>query len=140
MKSGILLITTAIVLMSVSAPSLAEAPPRKSADYKGSYRTLVKDQHAPPQVANCIATGYDLVKKSRAFDRLGFTDEDIRRTEVARQSGRFSPADISTVSVVISVGGQARARSESAGWIDVTLRCGFDKDGLRAIEIKPKAH
>lgn len=138
MKSSRLLMIASIVLVSVSGPSRAEAPPRKSADYKGNYRTLVKDQHAAPQIADCIATGYDLVRKSRAFDRLGFTDDDIRKTKVVRQTGTFSPADTSAVSTVISIPGQARARSGSADWTDVTLRCGFNKDSLRAIEIKPK--
>lgn len=139
MKSSKLLMIAAIALVSLSGPSLAEAPTRKSADYKGNYRTLVKDQHASPQIADCIASGYDLVKKNRTFDRLGFTDGDIKKTKVARQTGTFSSTDSSAVSTVISVPGQARARSESADWTDVTLRCGFNKDSLRAIEIKLKA-
>ncbi|MCO6181061.1 BspC domain-containing protein [Ciceribacter sp. RN22] len=139
MKSMRLLMITAIALASVSGPSRAEAPPRKSADYKGNYRTLVKDQHASPQIADCIATGHDLVKKSRAFDRLGFTDSDVKGTKVKRQTGTFSPADRSVVSTIVSVPGQARMRSGSVDWTDITLRCGFRKDSLRAIEIKPKA-
>ncbi|PRD41108.1 hypothetical protein C5748_23660 [Phyllobacterium phragmitis] len=133
-------LTTAVFASLITAISVqAETPPKKSRDFRGNYETLVKDQHASPQTADCIATGYDLVKKSRKYDRLGFTENDIRKVKVNQKSGKFSARNPSKVSAVIAVQGQARPRSDSTNWVDITLRCGITGGKLQAIEIKSAA-
>ncbi|RCS24421.1 hypothetical protein DUT91_09110 [Phyllobacterium salinisoli] len=133
------LMATIFVSLIAAGVAHAETPPKKTRDFRGNYQTLVKDQHASPQTADCIATGYDLVKKSKKFDRLGFTEEDIGKVKVNQKSGKFSDKDPRKVSAVISVQGQARPRNDSTNWADVTLRCGITKGKLQAIEIRTTA-
>ncbi|KXF77487.1 hypothetical protein ATN84_08935 [Paramesorhizobium deserti] len=136
-KSFMMIMFTSLI---ATGAAHAETPPKKSRDFRGNYETLVKDQHASPEMAECIATGYDLVKKSKKFDRLGFTQEDIGKAKVDRKPGKFSARDHTKVSTVIAVSGEARPRTDSTNWADITLRCGISKKGkVKAIEIKTSA-
>jgi len=122
----------------VPAAAHADAPPPRSGDYAGNHRTLVEDQKASPQAADCIASGYDYVKGSRAYDRLGFTRGDIAAAAVTDNGGKaFGTADTRPVSTVLTVSGEARGRSVDARWAAVTLRCGFADGTLHAIELVP---
>ncbi|PYE89754.1 type IV secretion system effector BspC [Phyllobacterium leguminum] len=138
MKVAELLLNTVFASL-IAGAAYADTPPKRSRDFQGSYQTLVKDQHASPRIADCIATGYDLVKMSRIFDRLGFTEEDIGKARTVRKMGPFSDRDATKISSVISVAGQARPRANSTNWADITLRCGIVRGRIKAIEIKPAA-
>jgi len=140
MKFDKLLALALFASVIVAGAAHAEKPPKKTQDFKGNYETLVKDRHASPEMAECIATGHDLVKKSKKFDRLGFTQEDIGNARVDRKPGRFSHKDHTKVSTVIAISGEARPRTDSTNWADITLRCGISKKGkVKAIEIDTKA-
>ncbi|MCK1975332.1 hypothetical protein LNK20_21855, partial [Bacillus safensis] len=71
------LVVSAIFTLGFCAAAHADAVPKRSKDFTGNYQTLVKDQRVAPQIADCIASGYDYVKKSKKYDRLGFTKDDI---------------------------------------------------------------
>ncbi|GGA84399.1 hypothetical protein GCM10011491_09880 [Brucella endophytica] len=135
MKCNKMLLLAAATLIAVACTAYAEAPPKRSRDFQGNYQTLVKDQHASPQVASCIATGHDLVKKNKRFDRLGFTEEDIAKARTNRKAGKFSGDDPTKVSAVISITGEARPRIGGINWAPITLRCGIVRGKIKAIEI-----
>lgn len=139
MKAAKQFLMTVFASLIVASAAYAETPPKRSRDFQGNYQTLVKDQHASPRIADCIATGRDLVKTSKTFDRLGFTEEDIGKATTVRKMGRFSDKDQTKVASVISINGQARPRANSTNWADITLRCGIVKGRIKAIEIKPTA-
>lgn len=122
------------VVLALAMPAHADPVPKQSADYAANYKTLTADQGATPDVAACIAAGYDLVQTNHEFDRLGFTRNDIAGIDVDREPGPFSPSDRHAVSWVIAVSGEARQRS-GGSWLGVTLRCGFAGKRLTAIEI-----
>ena len=113
---------------------LANPVPKHSTDHATNQKTLTEDQGATPQVADCIATGYDLVHAHQEFDRLGFTRNDIAGADMAREKGPFSSTDPRPVSEVVVVSGEARQRGYGS-WLGVTLRCGYAGHGLTAIEI-----
>ncbi|WP_420961895.1 type IV secretion system effector BspC [Brucella sp. IR073] len=136
MKCDKLLVMAAATLIAVVGTAYAETPPKRSSDFQRNYQTLVKDQHASPQVASCIATGYDLVERNKRFDRLGFTAEDIAKAKTNRKAGKFSAGDPTKVSAVISIPGEARPRADTTNWATITLRCGVVKGQIKAIEIK----
>ncbi|MFD1197447.1 type IV secretion system effector BspC [Brucella gallinifaecis] len=129
------LIFSAIVTLGIAGTAYADAIPKRSKDFTGNYQTLVKDQKASPQVANCIASAYDYVKKSKKYDRLGFTREDIAAAKTNKKSSKFSSKDASKVSAVISVSGEARSKNSGTQWDAVTLRCGITDGKLKAIEL-----
>lgn len=91
--------------LGIAGTAHADAVPKRSKDFTGNYQTLVKDQQASPQVADCIASAYDYVKKSKKYDRLGFTKDDIAAATTNDKSSKFSAKDTSKVSAVISVPG-----------------------------------
>ncbi|GAB1581839.1 type IV secretion system effector BspC [Phyllobacterium phragmitis] len=140
MKFDKLLAMSVFASIIAAGAAHAETPPKKSKDFKGNYETLVKDQHASPEMAECIATGYDLVKKSKKFDRLGFTQEDIGKAKVDKKASKFSDKDHTEVSTVIAVPGEARPRTDSTNWADITLRCGMAKGKIKAVEIRSAAN
>ncbi|CUW44282.1 hypothetical protein B3286c1_1609 [Brucella vulpis] len=112
--------------------------PKRTKDFTANYQTLVKDQQASPQVADCIASGYDYVKKSRKYDRLGFTKADIAAATTSGKSAKFSAKDAKKVSAIISVPGETRIKSVGYKWDSITLRCGITRGKLQAIEIVRK--
>ncbi|MBB4092721.1 hypothetical protein HGG72_09780 [Ochrobactrum pecoris] len=128
-------IISAIFALGFSAAAHADAVPKRSKDFTGNYQTLVKDQQAAPQVADCIASAYDYVKKSKKYDRLGFTKDDISSAETNDKSSKFSTSDPRKVSAVISVPGEARNKNASTKWDGITLRCGITGGKLKAIEL-----
>ena len=130
-------IVSAIFALGFSAAAHADAVPKRTKDFTGNYQTLAKDQQAAPQVADCIASAYEYVKKSKKYDRLGFTKDDISSAETNDKSSKFSTNDPRKVSAVISVPGEARAKGASAKWDSITLRCGITSGKLKAIELKP---
>ena len=133
MKTSPLL--AALILLGASATlASATSVPKHSDDYPANHKTLTDDQGAPGPVADCIATGYDLVHAHQEFDRLGFTRNDIASADMAREKGRFSPSDPHVVNEVVIVTGEARQRGYSS-WLGVTLRCGFSGPHMTAIEI-----
>src|SRR5690606_35451080 len=130
-------IISAIFALSFSTVAQADAVPKRTKDFNGNYQTLVKDQQANPQVADCIASAYDYVKKSKKYDRLGFTKDDISSAETIDKSSKFSVSDPRKVSAVISVPGEARNKGVSAKWDSIMLRCGITHGKLKAIELAP---
>lgn len=117
----------------VSYASAAPAP-KHSMDYPANVKTLVDDQGASPDIAACVATGYDYVQAAPDYDRLGFTRNDFASAERDRDAAPFSPQDPRRVTGVLSVSGEARQRSDGT-WLGVTLRCGYAGKGLTAVEI-----
>ncbi len=59
------IILSAIFAFGFTAAAQADAVPKRTKDFTANYQTLVKDQQASPQVADCIASGYDYVKRAR---------------------------------------------------------------------------
>lgn len=123
------------ILFAFVGAAEADTVPKRSRDFTGNYQNLVKEQHASPQVADCIASGYDFVKKHKKYDRLGFTADDISDVEINEKSGKFSTKDPRTVSAVIAVPGEARIKSVGYKWDGVVLRCGITNGKLKAIEL-----
>ncbi|EXL05834.1 type IV secretion system effector BspC [Brucella anthropi] len=130
-------IISAILALGFTTAANADSVPKRSKDFTGNYQTLVKDQQAAPQVADCVASAYDYVKKSKKYDRLGFTKDDISSAETNDKSAKFSTSDPRKVSAVISVPGEARTKGASTKWDSVTLRCGITDGKLKAIELAP---
>jgi hypothetical protein len=135
MKAKQILLMTLFASL-ITGAAYAETPPKRSGNFLGNYQTLVKNQHASPRIASCIATGYDLVRKNKTFDRLGFTEEDIGKARTNRKASKFSADDPTQVSSVIEIQGQARPRANTTKWRDITLRCGIVRGKIRAIEIR----
>ncbi len=133
------LILSVIFALGFSAAAHADAVPKRTKDFTANYQTLVKDQQAAPQIADCIASAYDYVKKSKKYDRLGFTKDDISNAKTNDKSSKFSSSDPRKVSAVISVPGGARNKGVSAKWDSITLRCGITDGKLKAIELAPSA-
>ncbi|MBA8819111.1 type IV secretion system effector BspC [Brucella haematophila] len=129
------IILSTICAIGFASAAHADAVPKRSKDFTGNYQTLVKDQHASPQVADCVASGYDLVKKDKKYDRLGFTKDDISSATTNDTSSKFSTKDPRKVSAVISVPGEARIKSTGYKWDGVNLRCGITNGKLTAIEL-----
>lgn len=132
------IILSAVFAFGFTAAAQADAVPKRTKDFTANYQTLVKDQQASPQVADCIASGYDYVKKSRKYDRLGFTKADIAAAATSDKSAKFSAKDAKKVSAIISVPGEARIKSVGYKWDSITLRCGITRGKLQAIEIVRK--
>lgn len=122
-KAKIILVLSLSVFASHAA--IAATTPKKSADFNGNYTTLTKDQKASPQVATCIATGYDLVKKDKKFDRLGFTQDDINKAR--NKKAKSSKQEL-------TINGQARDR-KSSQWQNVALHCTMEKGKVKNIAI-----
>ncbi|KAB2680686.1 MULTISPECIES: type IV secretion system effector BspC [Brucella/Ochrobactrum group] len=131
------LILSVIFALGFSAAAHADAVPKRSKDFTANYQTLVKDQQVAPQIADCIASSYDYVKKSKKYDRLGFTKDDMSNAKTDDKSSKFSSRDPRDVSAVISVPGEARNKGVSATWDSITLRCGISGGKLNAIELAP---
>ncbi|MBB5701557.1 hypothetical protein FHS76_001408 [Ochrobactrum daejeonense] len=131
------IILTSIFALGFSAVAHADAVPTHSKDFAGNYQTLVKDQQAAPRIADCIASAYDYVKKSKKYDRLGFTKDDISGAKTNDKPSKFSTGDARKMSAVISVAGEARNRNASAKWDSIVLRCGIAHGKLKAIELVP---
>lgn len=108
-----------------SSAALAAEPPKKSANFSGNYKTLTQDQKATPQTATCIATGYDLVKLSKKFDRLGFTQNDIAKVKIKKAKSSASQ---------LTVHGQARNRTSSQ-WQDIALHCTLKNGAVTNIKL-----
>ncbi|MCX2696291.1 MULTISPECIES: type IV secretion system effector BspC [Ochrobactrum] len=131
------IILSAIFAFGVAGAAHADSVPKRSKDFTGNYQTLVKDQQASPQVADCVASAYDYVKKSKKYDRLGFTKDDISAATTNDKSAKFSTKDARKVSAVISVPGEARRKTGGTQWDTITLRCGISGGKLKAIEFVP---
>ncbi|MGH6861231.1 MAG: BspC domain-containing protein [Phyllobacterium sp.] len=113
------LVATGITL----ATSVCADPVSKRSDaFAANYKTLTEDQLAPPQIAECIATGYDDVESSKAYDRLGFTRMDISK---AQGEGEAS----------ISVPGEARLR-KNGSWVGIVLKCGIEQGSFTTIDVQ----
>lgn len=134
MKSTHILLSTIFTLGLIGAAN-ADVVPKHSKDFTANYQTLVKDQQASPQVADCIASAYDYVKKSKKYDRLGFTKNDIAAVSISSKPAKFSSTDRRRISTVISVPGEARTKA--GGWDSISLRCGISNGKLKAIELAP---
>ncbi len=132
------IILSAIFAFGFTAAAQADAVPKRTKDFTANYQTLVKDQQASPQVADCIASGYDYVKKNKKYDRLGFTKDDIAAAAINDKSAKFHAKDTKKVSAIISVPGEARIKSVGYKWDSITLRCGITGGKLQAIEIVRK--
>lgn len=120
----------AIALTCATYANADKLPPRSS-NYQGNYETLTKDQKADDQLAQCIATGHDLIAKDKYFDRLGFTAENMAQT--TRLKSKEKKAE------KLDVRGEARSR-KSGGWSPVQLTCNFSKgkiSGIKLSELKP---
>ncbi|PQA75373.1 type IV secretion system effector BspC [Brucella oryzae] len=128
------IILSTIFTFGFIAAAHADAIPKRSKDFTTNYQMLVKDRKASPQVADCIATAYDFVKKSKKYDRLGFTQDDISSAKTDDKSSEFSTRDPRKVSAVISVPGEARIKRIGYKWDDVAVRCGITNGKLQAIE------
>lgn len=120
MKKAAILVSSILALGFVSAAQ-ANPVPKPSRDYAGNYKTLVEDQKATPQVARCVASGYDLASGGHDYDRLGFTEQDIAAAKVSGTN--------------VSVSGQGRKKSDGITWVDITIQCTENADKLTAIEI-----
>lgn len=131
-------ILSAICATGLATLAHADPAPKHSTDFKANYETLTKDQKAPPAVAECIASAYDFVKKSKEFDRLGFTALDISAAKTINKTASFSKSDPRKISKVIEVSGEARPKIDSSNWKPIKLRCGLNKGKLKAIELKLK--
>jgi len=131
------IILSAIFAFGLAGTAHADSVPKRSKDFTANYQTLVKDQQASPQVADCVASAYDYVKKSKKYDRLGFTKDDISAATTDDKSAKFSTKDARKVSAVISVPGEARPKNGDTKWDTITLRCGITGGKLKAIELAP---
>ena len=129
------IILSAIFALGFTVAAHADAVPKRSKDFKGNYQTLTQDQKAAPQIAECIASAYDYVKKSRKYDRLGFTQSNISAATTSSKTIKFSSRDPRKVTSVIAISGEARPKSNSTHWDGITLRCGIAGGKLRAIEL-----
>lgn len=123
-------------VFSIGTLAHADPTPQHSGDFKANYEILTKDQKASPALAECIASGYDFVKGSKEFDRLGFTASDISAAKTINKAASFSKSDPRKVSQVIEVSGEARPKKASTKWKPVKLRCGLKSGKLKAIELK----
>lgn len=133
MKSFPLL--AALVLAGASAlVALADPAPKHTANYPARHKALVDEEGASPEIADCIATGDDLVLHHPEYDELTVTRTDIAQAEEIRGTASFSATDHRAVSSVLVLTGAARQRGYGS-WMGVTLRCGFTPRGLTAIEI-----
>lgn len=139
-------ITTIILSTFVASgyiiPSNADVVPKRSHNYNGNYQTLLKDQKVSPLIADCIATGYDLVKTAKNYDRLGFTKADIAAAKTNNNPSGFSmknsaQSSKAKVSKVISIPGEARLHKVGYKWDNIILRCGINKGKITAIELAP---
>ncbi|WP_051469832.1 hypothetical protein [Chelativorans sp. J32] len=109
-----------ILLVCASASAaFAEVPPKHSANFKGNYAEMMK-RTTSPQLAECVATGHDLVARSKLFDRLGMTDVEIGEATI-------SPTRIDVPASV--------RRQKSGDWRDIVLSCNFRGGKLVNIDI-----
>lgn len=129
------IILSVIFTLGLAGAANADTVPKRSKNFTGNYQTLVKDQQASPQIADCIASAYDYVKNGKKYDRLGFTKDDIADATTNDTSSKFSAKDARKVSAVISVPGEARPQAGGAQWDTITVRCGITGGKLKAIEI-----
>jgi len=128
-------ILSAIFTLGLAGAAHADTVPKRSKNFTANYQTLVKDQQASPQVADCIASARDYVAIGKKYDRLGFTKNDIAAATTNDKSSKFSAKDGRKVSAVISVPGEARPKDGGTKWDTITLRCGITSGKLKAIEI-----
>ncbi|MFC0283979.1 BspC domain-containing protein [Camelimonas abortus] len=105
--------------LAAAAPAVAMQPPPPSKNRARNYMTLVRDSHAAPDVAACIATGHDLTLHGD-YDRLGFTASEI--VAAKRAPAPQSEAGATGPLTGVSVAGAARRRKDGA-WENITLRC-----------------
>ncbi|MGU3398458.1 type IV secretion system effector BspC [Brucellaceae bacterium D45D] len=139
MKS-IKFILAAAVAFGFTATAHADRVPTRSKDFTGNYQTLIKDQQASPQVADCVAAAYDFVKKDKKYDQLGFTKDDLASANISQKATKFSAKDPRKVSSVLTVPGEARIKATGYQWDGINLRCGISNGKLTAIEfVKTKA-
>ncbi|PWL18051.1 hypothetical protein DKP76_09990 [Falsochrobactrum shanghaiense] len=129
------IILSAIFALGFTVAAHADAIPKRSKDFKANYQTLTQDQKAAPQIAECVASAYDYVKKSKKYDRLGFTQNDIAAAATSNKTIKFSTHDPRKVTSVIAVSGEARPKTNSTHWDSITLRCGIAGGKLKAIEL-----
>ncbi|MBK3745216.1 hypothetical protein G3A39_39210 [Paraburkholderia aspalathi] len=128
------LVSIVSLLGLIAGAAYADTPPKRSKNFSGNYETLVKDQKVKPQIAECIATGRDLVANSRIYDRLGFTSEDIAAAKNIDKAQKYSAADATKVSTTIAVSGEARLRNGSS-WDRINLHCGISGGKIKAISL-----
>ncbi|MBV2142836.1 hypothetical protein KUG47_04910 [Falsochrobactrum sp. TDYN1] len=129
------IILSTIFTLGFSVAAHADAVPKRGKDFKGNYQTLTQDQKAAPQIAECVASAYDYVKKSKKYDRLGFTQDNIDAATTSNKTVKFSARDPRKVTMIIAISGEARPRANSTQWDSITLRCGIAGGKLKAIEL-----
>lgn len=134
MKSIKFILATAVSI-GFTAAAHADSVPTRSKDFIGNYQTLVKDQQASAQVADCLAAAYDYVKINKKYDRLGFTKADISAAKSSQKSTTFSKKDSRKVSSILTVPGEARIKANGYQWDNVNVRCGITNGKLAAIEL-----
>ncbi|WP_343314104.1 hypothetical protein AAIB41_02870 [Brucella sp. BE17] len=127
------ILTTTVALGFTAAANAAKIPTR-SKDFTGNYQTLIKDQQASPQVADCVAAAYDFVKKDKKYDQLGFTKDDLAAAQTSQKAAKFSDEDPRKVSSILTVPGEARIKATGYQWDGINLRCGITDGKLTAIE------
>ncbi len=133
MNSVKFIISTALAVGFAAVAHADNIPPR-SKDFTGNYQTLVKDQNASPQVADCVAAAYDYVKKDKKYDQLGFTKDDLAAATTDNNASKFSKKDSRDVSSVLTVPGEARIKATGYQWDGINVRCGVTGGKLTAIE------
>lgn len=124
-------IAISAIALTCATYANADMLPKKSSNYQGNYETLTKDRKADDQLAQCIATGHDLVAKDKYYDRLGFTDENLAQT--TRLKSKEEKAE------KLDVRGEARSR-KTGNWSPVQLSCNFSSgkiSGIKLSDLKP---
>ncbi len=116
-------LVSAIMLGTISYAQ-ANNLPQKTSNYQGNYQTLTKDRKLDDQLAQCIATGHDLVAKHKNYDRLGFTDENLAQTK--RKKTKTTSSAL--------VRGEARLR-KTGKWAPIELSCDFKQSKISAIKL-----
>lgn len=123
------LMFSAALIVAIPASGLTNPVPKPSKNYAGNYQTLVDDQKASPQIARCIASGYDYAESETAYDRLGFTKDDIAAARISEHTG-------GNAAVTVAVPGQARQKN-SGNWVEIKLGCVEANGTVLDIEIIP---
>lgn len=130
-------VLSAVFSAAIVVTASADQVPKRTSNYGENYKTLVEDQKAPAQIAECIATSYDYADAGKQYDRLGFTQDDIKAAKTTSESAAFSAKDARVVSTLIAVTGSARQKAGNGDWKDIILRCGYNDGKLQAIELVP---
>ncbi len=121
-----LILVSTIALVSIGYAQAGDLP-KKTTNFQGNYQTLTKDRKVDDQLAQCIATGHDLIAKDKDLDRLGFTNENLAATKRSKTQKK-NPA------TNIKVQGEARSRALGK-WSPVELSCDFKQGKISGIKL-----